>query len=96
VAHQTAFVFFDLQELFDQFDRNALLLVDFFKQGTVLGAAFACFFVHRKFFSKNFVVDFRDRRRIVKIVIPNPLNSRRFFASNDRKLDFFLHLLKSF
>ncbi len=36
-AHQTAFVFFDLQELFDEFDRNALFQTNFFKQGAVFG-----------------------------------------------------------
>jgi hypothetical protein len=43
-AHQPAFVFFDLQKLFDQFDRNALFLTNFFKQSAVFGAVLVNFF----------------------------------------------------
>lgn len=52
-AHQAAFVFFDLQKLFDQFDRNALFFADLFEQGAVFGAAFVYFFVYLKFFADS-------------------------------------------
>jgi hypothetical protein len=35
-----------LQELFDQFDRDAFFLTDFFKLGAVFGAANARFRIH--------------------------------------------------